>query len=167
MNKWLEYLRNNDFLSVKKYIRDGADINDANENGETVLATALRFRCHSDLLMLLVENGADIYDFDDEGVSIFDMAITYNNIEFLNYIISKGIDVNSTKRKSRFTPLMAAASYGRVEITKILLKNGANSDAVDDRGFTATDFARKMNKKSILDILTFNKQKPINTLYTK
>ncbi len=167
MNKWLEFLKNNDFLSVKKYIRDGADVNETNESEESVLACALRFQCDNDLIMLLIDSGADIYEFDDEGVSIFETAITYNNIKILQYIIAKGIDVNSTQRRSRFTPLMAAASYGRVEITKILLENGANKEIVEQKGFSATDFARKMNKKSILELLEFNLDSPINTTYTR
>ena len=167
MNKWIEYLKNNDFLRVKKYLRDGADIDETSESGESVLATALRYRCDMDLLMLLVENGADIYDFDDEGVSIFDMSITYNSIKMVEYIIEKGIDVNLTNRRSRFTPLMAAASYGRVEIITLLLKNGANKDSVDKKGFTAIDFARKMNKKSVLEVLDFDKDSPINKTYAR
>ncbi len=87
MNKWLEYLKNNDYMSVKKYIRDGADLNDVNESGESVLACALRAQCDMDLLLLLIESGSDIYEFDDEGVSIFDMAITYGNLEVVKYII--------------------------------------------------------------------------------
>jgi len=41
MNKWLDILKNNDFISVKKYINDGADVSDTNESGESVLALAL------------------------------------------------------------------------------------------------------------------------------
>ncbi len=167
MNKWLEFLKNNDFLSVKKYIRDGADVNDVNESGESILASALRFGCDIDLLMLLIEGGADIYEFDDEGVSVFDMSITYNNIEIVKYIIEKGIDVNSTNRRSKFTPLMAAASYGRAEIVTMLLEHGANKEISDDRGFSAIDFARKMNKKSVLKILKFDEDSPANKTYTR
>ncbi len=167
MNKWLEILKKDDFVGVKKYIKDGGDINDSNESGESVLACALRSRCDIDLLMLLIKNGADIFEFDDEGVSIFDMSITYNNIDIVKYILEQGIDVNATHRRSRFTPLMAAASYGRVEITQILLEYGADKNMREDKGFSATDFARKMNKKSILDILEFNKNDPINKTYTR
>jgi len=167
MNKWLEYLKNNDYLSVKKYIRDGADIDDANESGESVLASALRYGCDTDLLMLLVDNGADIYEFDDEGVSVFDMAVTYNSIEMVEYIISQGIDVNHTNRRSRFTPLMAAASYGRVEITTLLLSHGANKEAIDDKGFSAVDFARKMHKKSVLEVLEYDNDSSKNMAYTR
>jgi uncharacterized protein len=167
MNKWIEFLKNNDYISVKKYIKDGGDVNEANESGESVLAYALRNRCDVDLLMLLVENGADLYDFDDEGVSIFDMSITYNNIEMVEYIIEQGIDVNFTQRRSRFTPLMAAASYGRADIAKLLIEQGADQNVVDEKGFSAIDFARKMNKKSVLEILDYDKESPRNKAYTR
>jgi len=153
MNKWLELLKNNDYIGVKQYLKKDADIEETNDIGESVLACALRARCDFDLLMLLVENGADIFDFDDEGVAIFDMAITYDNMQMVEYLIAKGIDVNNTTRRSKLTPLMVASCYGRVEILKTLLSNNANQKAVDAKGLKAKDFARKMNKKSILEIL--------------
>ena len=76
MNKWLDLLRRNDYISIKKHIRDGADVNEKSETGESVLAYALRYRCDDDILELLIESGADVRDTDNEGVSIFDMAIT-------------------------------------------------------------------------------------------
>ncbi|WP_455756028.1 ankyrin repeat domain-containing protein [Sulfurimonas sp.] len=167
MNKWLEYLKNNDFISVKKYIKNGADTNETNELGESVLACAIRFRCDFDLLMLIIDNGADIFELDDEGVSIFDMAITYNNIDMVNFLIEKGVDVNKTNRRSGFTSLMAAACYGRVEIAKILIEQGVNQDAIDAKGFSAVDFARKMNKKSVLELLDYDKNSPKNTTYAR
>jgi ankyrin repeat protein len=62
---------------------------------------------------------------------------------------------------------MAASCYGRVEIVKILLEEGANKDAVDIKGFSATDFARKMNKKSVLELLDFDKNSHKNTAYAR
>lgn len=167
MDRWLELLKKNDYLGVKQYIRSGANIRAANESGESVIACALRYGCDFDLLVLLIESGADIFDFDDEGVSIFDMAITYNNIEMVNYLIDKKINVNKTDRRSGFTPLMAAACYGRVEITKILIKNNVDQNAVDFKGFRAADFARKMNKKSVLALLDYDSKSPKNTSYAK
>ena len=64
MSTWIEFLKNDDFLSVKKCIKDGGDVNEANENGESVLANALRHSCDMDLLLLLIVAGADIYEFD-------------------------------------------------------------------------------------------------------
>ncbi|MEK6660221.1 MAG: ankyrin repeat domain-containing protein [Campylobacterota bacterium] len=167
MNKWIELLKNNDFLGVKKQIRDGADVNEANESGESVLASSLRYRCDFDLVMLLIESGADIYDFDEEGVTIFDMAVTYDNMDVVKYLIAQGIDVNSTKRRSRFTPLMAAVCYGRVEMVKFLIEQGADKNAVDSKGISVIDFARKTNKKSILLLLDYDENAPKNRNYAR
>jgi ankyrin repeat protein len=167
VHTWTEYLKNNDYISVKKHIKNGADVNEANESGESVLAYAVRSRCDMELLMLLVEHGADLYDFDNEGVSIFDMSITYNNINMVEYMIEQGVDVNFTQRRSKFTPLMAAASYGRTDIAKLLIDHGADKNVVDVKGFSAIDFARKMNKKSILIVLKYDENSPINKAYAR
>jgi len=167
MNKWLELLKNDDYIGVKKYIKDGADLEETNDIGESILACGIHAKCDFDLLMLLIENGADIYDFDEEGVSIFDMAIAYDNLEMVNFIIKKGIDVNKTMRRSGFTALMAAACYGRVEIIQKLIEQGVDKYALDSKGFTAIDFARKMNKKSVLEILNYDENAPKNTNFAR
>lgn len=167
MNKWIELLKNNSIINIKKYLKDGADINEANEGGESVLAMSLRYGCDLDLVMFLIENQADIYDFDNDGVTIFDTAISYNYIEIVKYFIINGIDVNETKRRSRFTPLMAAACYGRVEIAQILIENGADKKAIDSKGISVMDFARKMNKKSILSLLEYDESMPKNRSYAR
>ena len=167
MNKWLELLRNDNYIGIKKYLKEGADLQDTNETGESVLACAMRERCDFDTVILLVESGADIQDFDEEGVSVFDMAITYDNVEMVKYLIGQGIDVNATTRRSGFTALMAAACYGRSEITKLLLESGVDQYARDSKGFRAVDFARKMNKKSVLALLDFNEEDPQNRGYAR
>ncbi len=167
MHTWLELLKKNDYLGIKKYIKSGADLQEVNEAGESVLACALRARCDVDILELLIESGADIFDFDDEGVSILDMAITYDNRFMVEYLLEKGIDINATNRRSGFTALMAAACYGRVEIAKLLLSYGASQEAKDSKGFTAIDFARKMNKKSVLELLDYDENDPKNTAYAR
>ena len=167
MNKWLELLKSDDYLGIKKYIKSGADLQETNEAGESVLACALRAGCEMETLMLLIESGADVFDFDDEGVSIFDMAITYDNFSMVTYIIDQGLDVNKTTRKSGFTALMAAACYGRVEIAKVLLEKGADQHVQDSKGFSAIDFARKMNKKSVLKLLDYDPDAPKNTDYAR
>ena len=69
-------------------------------------------------------------------------------------ILSKMVyDVNQTSRKSGFTPLMCATCYGRVEVVKYLLERGADKEAMESKGLRAKDFARKMNKKSVLKLL--------------
>jgi len=167
MNKWLELLNKQDYLGIKKYIKNGANLQETNDIGESVLTCAIRARCDMETLMLLIDNSADIFDFDDEGVSVFDIAVTYDNMEMILFLLDKGIDVNVTNRRSGFTALMAAACYGRVEIAELLLKHGADETAKDSKGFTAIDFARKMNKKSVLALLNYNAEDKQNRGYTR
>ena len=167
MQIWFELLKNDDYLGIKKYIKSGGDLSETNDSGESVLSCAIMSRCELETIILLIKSGADVFDFNEEGVSIFDMAIAYNNIDMVNLLIESKINVNETKRRSGFTALMGAACYGRVEIAKILIKNGVDQTAKDSKGFTAVDFARKMNKKSVLGLLEFDENQEKNTGYAR
>ncbi len=153
MTKWLPILQNNDYLAAKKYIKEGGDLNARTEAGESVLAYALKSRVDQDLLELLIDNGADLFYTDDEGVSIFDFAITYNNMFMIRLLLEKGKDVNEITRKSGFTPLMAAVCYGRYDILKVLLEAGADVTLADNKGLTAYGFAKKMQKSGMIKLL--------------
>jgi len=153
MNEWLELLKANNYLGIKQYLRNGANPNEEEENGESVICFALRYKCDPEIIDLLIENGADLFHTDHEGVSVFDVAVTYNNLSLIERLIKEGFDVNHATRKSGFTPLMGAVCYGRTEIIKKLLELGVDLNARDSQGFTAIDFARKMHKKSILSLL--------------
>jgi len=150
MTKWLSILQKNDFMAAKKHIKDGGKLNARTESGESVLAYALKSRVDQDMLELLVENGADLFYADDEGVSVLDFAVTYNNMFMVELLLEKGKDVNDVTRKSGFTPLMAAVCYGRYDIFRVLLEVGADINAVERKGMTALDFAKKMRKTSMI-----------------
>jgi ankyrin repeat protein len=154
MTQWNSLLEKQDYLSIKKYIKSGGNTNEnSDESGESVLAMALRKRCSYDIIELLVQNEANVHSVDHEGVSVFDNAITYNHQEFVEWLVNNGTDVNNCQRKSNFTPLMAAVCYGRRAMVELFIKKGADINTMDTKGFTPKEFARRMNKKSILKIL--------------
>ncbi len=153
MTHWIELLEHNDYLGIKKYLKEGGDVNEENEGGESVLVQAIRKKCDDEIIDLLLENGADLHDFDNEGVSVLDFAVMYNNARIVDLLLEEGIDVNKTQRRSRFTPLMGAVCYGRLEIAKKLLAAGADAEAVDQYGLKASDYARKMQKKAMQELL--------------
>ena len=156
MKQWIELLKANDYLGVKKYLKNGANPNESEENGESVLCFALRYHCDQELIELLIDSGADIFAVDHEGVSVFDVAVTYNNLALSERLIHEGFDVNRATRKSGFTPLMGAVCYGRVDVIKKLLELGVDVQSRDAYGLSAIDFARKMHKKTILALLEGN-----------
>ncbi|MDD5717409.1 MAG: ankyrin repeat domain-containing protein [Sulfuricurvum sp.] len=153
MEQWTILLKANDYLGVKKYLKNGGNPNEVEENGESVLCFAIRYHCDEMLIDLLLENGADIHHVDHEGVSVFDVAVTYNNLSVIEKLINDNFDINQASRKSGFTPLMGAVCYGRVDVIKKLLEMGVDLNARDAYGLSAIDFARKMRKKSILSLL--------------
>lgn len=153
MSKWSELLQSDDYLGVKKYLKNGADVNEKNDTGESVIAQAIRQRCSNELIALLVDAGADLFDTDNEGVSVFDEAITYNNPDMVKRIIDAGVDVNETRRSSGFTPLMAAVCYNRKSIVTLLLENGADKSQRDRLGLNSADYARKTHRKQMLELL--------------
>ncbi len=153
METWIKLLESNDFIGTKRYLKSGADVNEVNDHDESVLAVALRLHCDQEIIELLITAGADMDEIDEEGVSIFDYTITYNNIILFHKFIADGVDINQTRRKSRFTPLMAAVCYSRLEMVQTLIAYGADKNAQDFKGFKAFDFARKMKKTGMLELL--------------
>ncbi len=153
MEEWITLLKANNYLGIKKHLAGGANPNDAEENGESVICFAMRYGCDEEILDLLIDKGADLHHLDEEGVSVFDVAVTYNHLSILKRLIEEGFDVNKATRHSGFTPLMGAVCYGRAEVIRILLERGVDMSARDNQGLRAVDFARKMHKKSILALL--------------
>ena len=153
MEQWISLLKANDYLGIKKYLSNGGNPNAQEDNGESVICFAMRYRCDSEILELLIENGADLHHIDKEGVSVFDVAVTYNTLSIIDRLLESGFDLSTPTRKSGFTPLMGAVCYGRVDVVKKLLDQRVDITARDNHGFTALDYARKMHKKTILALL--------------
>lgn len=153
MEEWIRLLKANDYLGIKKYLSSGGNPNSVEENGESVICFAMRYGCDEEILDLLIDKGADLRHLDNEGVSVFDVAVTYNRLGVIHRLIEEGFDVNHATRHSGFTPLMGAVCYGRTEVIQMLLDKGVDVTARDRHGLSAIDFARKMHKKSILELL--------------
>ncbi len=74
-----------------------------------------------------------------KGVTPLSTAISRGDVEAVKKFIQYGADVN--QNSNGMSPLMIAARYNKVEIIKILLVNGADHKAKDEKGFTALKHA--------------------------
>jgi len=92
------------------------------------------------------DDGADLFWTTEEGVSLLDEAVEHNRLDLAELFIEKGIDPAETRRKSGMTALMLAACFEYLEMMELLYEKGADLYAVDQMGFTAADFARKLRK---------------------
>jgi ankyrin repeat protein len=90
---------------------------------------------------LLAEAGANL-DLPPNGgrpdtYSALGTAAANNDLQMVDYLISKNANVNGVGGPAGRTPLMAAADYERTEAIERLLDHGAKADAKNKEGLTA------------------------------
>ena len=162
MKNLINSILKNNYIETKKALKTIDNINQPLEveESDNIFFFAIKHKADIDILKLLIENGLDLDYTDENGVGIFDEAIRYNDLSLIKLLVEeKGINPLITKRKSGFTPLMQAVSYGYIEIVKYLLDKGADMDEKDNFGFCAKDYARKLGQVKVLEFLN-NYQKP-------
>ncbi|KAK0408812.1 hypothetical protein QR680_004174 [Steinernema hermaphroditum] len=109
------------------------------------LIDAVRRR-DTDALIDAVESGSVSPNFtDDVGQTLLNWCSAFGTIEMVSYLCNKGADVNKGQRSSS---LHYAACFGRPEVVKILLRNGANPDLRDEEGKTPLDKARERSEEN-------------------
>jgi len=67
-------------------------------------------------------------------------------------LLSAGADVNAAS-KMRMTPLMAAVSVNREEIIEELLRRGADASAMDVKGVSILDVAKKRKNDKVIKMI--------------
>ncbi|AVV78177.1 MULTISPECIES: ankyrin repeat domain-containing protein [Leptospira] len=124
---------------VKLLIDYGANVNDADSNGETSLRFAIELGWQ-EAVQLLVENGAPIehplaaHHHSYQLMGHLFLVAFYGHFDILNYLLTKGFDIDAKDEKGR-TLLMIASQgnrKGHLECVKLLIELGANPKLKDD-----------------------------------
>lgn len=143
----------------------GADKDHCDENGSTALINSVKNK-NERMIKLLIETGANKDAVDSSCWTALMHAIHQDSINpardknsiIINSITSNEVEINTAKimiaacndkdfkilkkdiniaNASGHTALMFAAINGRKDLVDLLLKNGANKDAVTEKGWTA------------------------------
>lgn len=153
MSNIKEYIKNEDFVSIKKSIKTKEDTNIYIDETPLVIF-AIQNRASFDIIKYLIDLDADLSYKTEEGVTILDEAIESRDLNLIKYLIEdKGLNVNKTDRNSGLTPLMLASCLNNLEVVKYLLDRGANVYQKDNNKLSALDYARKMRHMKIFKFL--------------
>ena len=124
----------------------GADINarcDITQGGYTVLLRAV-FGGFVDYTRMLLEYGAAINVADNQGNTPLHAALSLinNRDQLTRLLVDHDADVNVRNWRGD-TPLRLTIYKNNIEITRLLLKRGADVHAIDNDGFTAGQVASR------------------------
>ncbi|EAY15353.1 ankyrin repeat protein, putative [Trichomonas vaginalis G3] len=115
-----------------------------------VLSPAFRNLSFCDYL--LSHYSININNRDWSGRTVLNTAILYNVKEAVEFLISRGIDVNLYYKNST-NYLQYAATYNRKEIAEILISHGIDINMKDSQGKTAIHYAAQCGGKETLEYL--------------
>lgn len=141
---------NNSNLKVKKY-------DPAMDKIHRQLIEYIRLKDTQAFIEVLEANQIDINFMDDVGQTLLNWSSAFGTCEMVEYLASKGADVNKGLRSSS---LHYASCFGRANIVKILLNYGANPDLRDEEGKTALDKARERGEECHREVVQILQQTP-------
>jgi ankyrin repeat protein len=138
---------------LKSYIDGDRNIlTVVDDEGNNLLIRAFKLSLSDEVIALLMKY-IDFKESNESGVTPFYEAIRKGRVDWVRYMVENGIDVDYTERESGFTPLMEATTSNKKEIVKILLESGATRGVRDSYGLSAYDFARKMKRTELMEML--------------
>ncbi|NWY65595.1 ZDH13 Palmitoyltransferase, partial [Erithacus rubecula] len=139
---------------VKYYISKGAVVDQlGGELNSTPLHWAIR-QGHLPMVMLLLNCGADPSLIDGEGFSSIHLAVLFQHMPIIAYLIAKGQNIDTTDFNGQ-TPLMLTAQKAiGPEPLRFLLKLNPSLNAVDNvQKNTALHWAIASGNTSAVDLL--------------
>ncbi|GKT91873.1 ankyrin repeat protein [Colletotrichum tofieldiae] len=119
---------------VSLLIEKGADIEAKDEDGQTPLFHACRFR-NDAVARLLIEKGADIEVKDKNGRTPLANACLFRKDAVARLLIEKGADIE-VKDKNGRTPLANVCLSRYDAVARLLVEKGADIEAKDNDGRT-------------------------------
>ncbi|XP_019863302.1 PREDICTED: ankyrin repeat domain-containing protein 50-like [Amphimedon queenslandica] len=125
---------------------------------------------HKDIILTLLENGADPSICDNDGNNALHYALLTsssedNTIDIIQTLLSWHVNVNAQNKK-KVTPLMIASDKGYTEVLLLLLEE-ADPNITDSKGDTALMRASANGKSEAVALLlmTYNANPSVTNYY--
>lgn len=150
----LNYTKLNEYLAKKPH-----KINVYNNDPPLNVACGLAFEDddHQDeslqMLIFLIEKGANVNLFDDRKTSPLHLACEYGSFQMIEILIKKKAEINIKNDKLR-SPLFLACRSGRdYDVINLLIKNGADVNTRDKNKNTPLHQAAASCDSSVIRLL--------------
>lgn len=150
---------------VQSLLREGANVNLQDNNGNTPLIIATAFG-HLEIVKALLLNGADVTKTNNTGFTALQLG-AYRGMDGTSSdkgrnqyidiikILLKHMDVDQVNEEGR-TPLHHAAAWGYSDVVQALLDNKADINRVDNSGQTPLHLAAQKGHQETVEILLHN-----------
>lgn len=129
--------RNEALYIIKELIRNGASLQEVDNNGLSPLVWVIKNNCGAESIYeLLIENGADIHRTSKTGRTALSSACQRGLTAAVKPLLSHHANINATSING-VTCLMFAVVSGNTDVCHLLIQAGCNVNSVDSKGLTA------------------------------
>uniref|UniRef100_A0A8C2ZXD8 Ankyrin 1 n=1 Tax=Cyclopterus lumpus TaxID=8103 RepID=A0A8C2ZXD8_CYCLU len=150
-NSFLRAARSGNLDKALDHIKNGIDINTANQNGLNGLHLASK-EGHVKMVLELLHNGIVLETTTKKGNTALHIAALAGQEQVVAELVNYGANVNAQSQKG-FTPLYMAAQENHLEVVKFLLENGANQSTPTEDGFTPLAVALQQGHENVVALL--------------
>ena len=108
------------------------------------------------IVRLLAREPELVNSFADDGFQPLGLACFFGHLETADYLVRAGASLNTSSNNGlNATPLQSAVAGNHIDLTKMLLKSGANPNVREGGGFTPLHAAAKNGNGEIIQLLIF------------
>eukprot|EP00064_Thunnus_orientalis_P014646 superscaffoldBa00002573_g14693 len=148
---FLRAARSGNLDKALDHIKNGIDINIANQNGLNGLHLASK-EGHVKMVLELLHSGIELEATTKKGNTALHIAALAGQEKVVAELANYGANVNAQSHKG-FSPLYMAAQENHLEVVKFLLENGANQSLPTEDGFTPLAVALQQGHENVVALL--------------
>ncbi|XP_061553541.1 ankyrin-1 isoform X5 [Phycodurus eques] len=148
---FLRAARSGNLDKALDHIKNGLDINIANQNGLNGLHLASK-EGHVKMVLELLHSGIELEATTKKGNTALHIAALAGQEKVVAELVNYGANVNAQSHKG-FSPLYMAAQENHLEVVKFLLENGANQSLPTEDGFTPLAVALQQGHENVVALL--------------
>lgn len=150
---------------VELLIKNGANVDATNDNGETALLKTIHQYNNSiarDIIDLLIKNSDNLDIMSNDGDTPLTSCACHNDTVTIKLLIVNGASIDLGDSEDGETALMCAARFNNKDSVTLLIDEGANIDLKDKSGKSALIKAVEYESYDSLEVLVDNNAQLFN-----